>query len=220
VPREKLSLVAATTEVIAKKSLDSSIGYRIMQALTDTHNHGDSLARPGEFPSEDHATLPLSSFAHEYYRTGVPWDFRTLPLPLAVLFRYYIAVILPLAVIGPLWDVIGWPKPIAIAPNVLLRKGRRRLHAYLLRRAEGELARGDLVAGKPHRSLDRALGMIERSYARQSGTDQVAASARRLREKLAEIDAEAAIVDSSAATEPALRRVGGGHGRSQVGQTS
>src|SRR4029077_10777454 len=155
---------------------DSSIGYRIMQALTDTHNHGVSLARPGEFPSEDHATLPLSSFAHEYYRTGVPWDFRTLPLPLAVLFRYYIAVILPLAVIGPLWDVIGWPKPIAIAPNVLLRKGRRRLHAYLLRRGEGELARGDLVAGKPHRSLDRALGMIERSYARQSGTDQVAAS--------------------------------------------
>ncbi len=59
--------------------------------------------------------------------------------------------------------------------------------------------------------------MIERSYARQSGTDQLAASARRLREKLAEIDAEAAIVDSPAATEPALRRVGGGHGRSQVG---
>lgn len=215
-PREPISLVAATTEVIAKKSLDSSIGYLVMQALTDIHNHGDRLARQGEFPSEQHATLPLGSFAHEYYQAGVPWDYRNLPLPLAVLFRYYIAVILPLAVIGPLWDVIGLPKPIAISPYVLLRKGRRRLHAYLLRRAERQLARGDFAAGAPHRSLNRVLEMIEAFHAPLGGTDQLVASARRLREKLAEIDAEAAIVDRPGAAEPSLGAIGGG-GRVQRG---
>src|SRR5262249_14275893 len=151
------------------------------------HANGDRLAKHGEFPSEVHGALPLSTFAQEYYRTGVPWDYRTLPLPLAVLFRYYIAIILPLAVIGPLWDVIGLPKPIAISLVVLLQKGRRRLHAYLLWRAEGQLERGKLAGGARRRTLDQVLAMIERTYARRNAPDELVHSARRLREKLAEI---------------------------------
>lgn len=42
-PSEQIPLLAATTEVIAKKSLNTAIGYLLMQALTDTHSHGDSL---------------------------------------------------------------------------------------------------------------------------------------------------------------------------------
>lgn len=147
----------------------------------------------------------------------MPWDYRTLPLPLAVLFRYYIVLLLPLAVIGPLWDVIGLPKPIVISPTVLLQRGRRRLHAYLLRRAERQLARGAFAGGAPPGSLNRVLEMIERSYGRHSGTDQLVASARRLREKLAEIDADAAIVKVPDAAAPSLRAIGGSHGRGQVG---
>lgn len=215
-PAEEVPLVAATTEVIAKNNLDASIVYLVMQAMASVHANGDRLAKHGEFPSEVHGALPLSTFAQQYYRTGVPWDYRTLPLPLAVLFRYYIAIILPLAVIGPLWDVIGLPKPIAISPVVLLQKGRRRLHAYLLRRAEGQLERGKLAGGARRRTLDQVLAMIERTYARRNAPDELVHSARRLREKLAEIRAEPAIVKAPDA-EPSLGPLGGGAGGVQRG---
>jgi TRAP-type uncharacterized transport system substrate-binding protein len=92
VPPADIQLLAATVNIVVRKDIHPAVLYTLLDAMTEVH-HGTTLVNgPGEFPSFVRTDLPLHPLAVQYAKSGEPWLYHNLPLPLASLIDRYLII--------------------------------------------------------------------------------------------------------------------------------
>ena len=88
-------MVAAPVNIVIRKGLHPYLVYALLDTLADVHRAPTFISAAGDFPSIAGSQLPPHPLAVEYYRSGVPWLYRTLsPWPASVIDRYQLLIFL------------------------------------------------------------------------------------------------------------------------------
>lgn len=72
VPAMDVSLIAPAAALVVREDLHPAIQSLLIQAAFETYRRGDVLSAPGQFPSRDLVSFPLSEEADRYYDRGGP----------------------------------------------------------------------------------------------------------------------------------------------------
>lgn len=103
VPPKDLTLIAATTSLVAREDIHPALIQLFVQAASRIHSGPGWIARAGEFPSAAHSEFPLAKDAERYYRQGPPLLQRYLPFWLANLVdRMWVALFSIVVVLLPI----------------------------------------------------------------------------------------------------------------------
>ena len=112
-PRAAVEMVAVKASLIVRDDLPSPVQYLLLDAAERIHGPPGVFQRAGEFPAAEATDLPLSDNARQFYKSGLPFLQRYLPLWLAILVEQLAITLLPLvAVAYPLLQTLpaayGW----------------------------------------------------------------------------------------------------------------
>jgi TRAP-type uncharacterized transport system substrate-binding protein len=149
-PVKDLTLVATKASLVVCRDLHPAIQYLLLEAASEVHGAPGVFNKAGEFPAAEPIDLPLSPFAQEYYRSGLPFLQRHLPFWLAALAS-------PLLVLLP---VLGLLYPLfRLAPELykwFVHRGIFRLYRELkFLEAEFEARASDTIIEALSERLDR-----------------------------------------------------------------
>jgi TRAP-type uncharacterized transport system substrate-binding protein len=148
IPARDLSLVAPTTQLVARPDLHPALINLLLEATEIVHESGGDFEREGEFPTPKYLDFKLSPEAERFYKHGPPFLQRYLPFWVAIfvsrmtiLLLPLIAVILPLFKVLPLvyrWRVRSkiyrwYSKLRALDPERHKEEGTERLQEYLVK---------------------------------------------------------------------------------------
>ena len=148
IPPKDMSLVAPSTNLIARDDFHPALIDLTLQALSANHGGADLFARAGQFPTPDGVEIPLSREAERYYKTGKPFLQRYLPFWAATLVDRLVFMLLPIiALLFPLFR---------IAPFLYSWRIRRRIFRYY-----GELKMIELEARQKPDSKSREQWLEE-----------------------------------------------------------
>jgi uncharacterized protein len=107
IPRENMTLVAATANLVVRKDFHPALIDLILQAATAVHGAGDLLGNRGEFPSPIYLEFPLSEDAERFYRRGPSFLRRYLPFWGATFVDRMMVMLIPfIALLVPLIKVL------------------------------------------------------------------------------------------------------------------
>jgi TRAP-type uncharacterized transport system substrate-binding protein len=137
VPPQDVSLIGATSSLVARDDLHPALAQLFVQAASRIHGAGSWISRPGQFPSALNSEYPLARDAERYYRTGPPMLQRYLPFWLAnFIERMWVALLSIAVILLPLGRVV---------PPLYNFRIRSRVFRWYrdLRQIEDELARSD-----------------------------------------------------------------------------
>ena len=151
IPSKDMSLVAPSTNLIARDDFHPALIDLTLQALSANHGGAGLFARAGQFPTPNGVEIPLSREAERYYKNGKPFLQRYLPFWAATLVDRLVFMLLPIiALLFPLFR---------IAPFLYSWRIRRRIFRYY-----GELKMLEIEAQRKPESKSRAewLNEIER----------------------------------------------------------
>lgn len=107
IPSADMQLLAARVSIIVKKTLPPATAYALLETMAEVHRAGNYVSQPREFPSYLAADLPLHAVAPEFYRSGTPWIFASLPPALASIVDRYLMPLLAL------WLLVGLRRGVA-----------------------------------------------------------------------------------------------------------
>jgi TRAP transporter TAXI family solute receptor len=107
IPPRDLSLVAPTTQLVARSDLHPALVNLLMQAADEVHESGTEFERQGEFPSPKYLDFELSEEAERFYKTGPPFLQRYLPFWVANFITRMKIMLVPIIVVFfPLFKAI------------------------------------------------------------------------------------------------------------------
>jgi TRAP-type uncharacterized transport system substrate-binding protein len=107
IPSRELTLVAPTTQLVARSDLHPALVNLLMQAAEEVHESGTEFERQGEFPSPKYLDFELSEEAKRYYESGPPLLQRYLPFWVANFITRMKIMLIPIIVLFyPLFKVI------------------------------------------------------------------------------------------------------------------
>jgi len=107
IPSRDLTLVAPTTQLVARSDLHPALVNLLMQAAEEVHESGTEFERQGQFPSPKYLDFELSEEAERYYESGPPFLQRYLPFWLANFISRMKIMLVPIIVLFfPLFKVI------------------------------------------------------------------------------------------------------------------
>ena len=132
-PREPKRLLAPPASVIARDDLHPAVVPLMMKAMIDVHGEGETLSKPGEFPSMHHVTFPMRKMSRHYLKYGPSVLYRLLPFWLAAWIDRTKLLMLPIVtVLLP---------ALRIAPPVYVWRVRRRIYRWygLIREVDEQL---------------------------------------------------------------------------------
>jgi TRAP transporter TAXI family solute receptor len=95
-PARKLTLVAPTTQLVARSDLHPALVNLLLQAAEEVHETGGAFEREGMFPSPKYLDFELSEEAERFFESGPPFLQRYLPFWMAVLVARMKVMVLPL----------------------------------------------------------------------------------------------------------------------------
>jgi hypothetical protein len=98
-PRKEVVLVAPKSSLVVRNDLDPAIQFLLLEGAVKLHSTPGIFHAAGEFPAAESIGLPLSPYARDFYKTGVPFLQRHLPFWLAVLIQRPILWLIPLLVV-------------------------------------------------------------------------------------------------------------------------
>jgi TRAP transporter TAXI family solute receptor len=168
VPKEKVTLLATTANLVAKKDIHPAIVSVLMQAAVHVHSKQGIFEKHGQFPTPKLVSFELDKEAKRFYKHGVPFLQRFLPFRLASLIDRLKIMLLPL---------IGLMLPIFKILPPLYRWGvRRKIYRWYseLREVDpelGEVASEDIQKHLEH--LSRIESDVTRLSVPLSYTDEV-----------------------------------------------
>ncbi len=151
IPSKDMSLVAPSTNLVARDNFHPALIDLTLQTLSANHGGAGLFARAGQFPTPNGVEIPLSREAERYYKNGKPFLQRYLPFWAATLVDRLVFMLLPIiALLFPLFR---------IAPFLYSWRIRRRIFRYY-----GELKMIELEARlKPDsKSREEWLGELDR----------------------------------------------------------
>jgi TRAP-type uncharacterized transport system substrate-binding protein len=96
VPRESVTLLAPTANLVVRDDLHPALVSLLLQAATEVHAPAGVLQRRGEFPAPRESDIPLADDAIRYYRSGKPFLQRYLPFWVANFIERMVVLLVPL----------------------------------------------------------------------------------------------------------------------------
>jgi len=147
IPARDLTLVAPTTQLLARSDLHPALINLLLEAAEIVHESGGDFEREGEFPTPKYLDFKLSPDAERFYKFGPPFLQRYLPFWIAILVSRITILLLPLvAVFLPLFKLMPllyrwrmrsriyrwYSKLRAFDPERHKEEGSERLQEYLV----------------------------------------------------------------------------------------
>jgi len=147
IPARDLTLVAPTTQLVARSDLHPALINLLLEAAKVVHQYGGEFEREGEFPTPKYLDFKLSPDAERFYKFGPPFLQRYLPFWIAILVSRITILLLPLvAVFLPLFKLMPllyrwrmrsriyrwYSKLRAFDPERHKEEGSERLQEYLV----------------------------------------------------------------------------------------
>ncbi len=99
IPSRDLTLVAPTTQLVARSDLHPALIYLLLEAAKEVHESGGDFEREGEFPTPKYLDFKLSPEAERFYKSGPPFLQRYLPFWIAILVSRMTMLLLPFVVV-------------------------------------------------------------------------------------------------------------------------
>jgi TRAP-type uncharacterized transport system substrate-binding protein len=99
IPPGDVTLLAVDVSLVARKDLHPALQYLLLEAASEVHVGPDIFHKAGRFPAAEAVNLPLSEQAQEFYKSGLPFVYRVLPLWLAGLMERILILLIPLLVV-------------------------------------------------------------------------------------------------------------------------
>jgi len=99
IPPADVTLLAVEVSLVARRDLHPALQYLLLEAASEIHGGPDIFHKSGRFPAAEAVNLPLSEQAQEFYKTGLPFVYRALPLWLAGLMERILILLVPLVVV-------------------------------------------------------------------------------------------------------------------------
>ena len=99
IPPKDVPLLAVEASLVARRNLHPALHYLLLQAASEIHGGPEIFHRAGRFPAAEGVDLPLSEQARQFYQSGVPFAYRTLPLWLAGMSERFLILLIPLLVV-------------------------------------------------------------------------------------------------------------------------
>ena len=150
--------VTVPATLIVHSGLSEGIVYEIARHLSSVYGRGTVTSQPGEYPNFSDRQFPPNPSAADFYATGAkPWQYSTLPIPVADLL---LPIILSLSVflfIASLYSVI-FPDSFSLWTGILQPRRDERA----LSKLETALAEGHELTVKQRRLLSRVLAEQDR----------------------------------------------------------
>jgi hypothetical protein len=107
IPARDLTLVAPTTQLVARSDLHPALISLLLEAAQVVHKFGGDFEREGEFPTPKYLDFKLSAEAERFYKSGPPFLQRYLPFWIAIFVSRMAILLLPLAaVVLPLFKLM------------------------------------------------------------------------------------------------------------------
>ena len=107
IPPKDMSLIAPSTNLVAREDFHPALIDLTLQALSANHGGAGLFARAGQFPTANGVEIPLSREAERYYKTGKPFLQRYLPFWAATLVDRLVFMLLPIiAILFPLFRLV------------------------------------------------------------------------------------------------------------------
>lgn len=149
-PAKDLTLVATKASLVVRRDLHPAIQYLLLEAASEVHGAPGVFNKAGEFPAAEPIDLPLSTFAHEFYRSGQPFLQRHLPFWLAALASPLLVLIPVVGVLYPLFRLAP-----ALYRGIIERRIFLLYSDLKFLEAEWENSASDTIAGALSDRLDR-----------------------------------------------------------------
>ena len=99
IPAHDLTLVAPTTQLVARSDLHPALIDLLLQAAKKIHHRGGGFEREGAFPSPKYLDFDLSEDAERFYQHGSPFLQRYLPFWVATFLTRMKIMLVPLIVL-------------------------------------------------------------------------------------------------------------------------
>jgi TRAP transporter TAXI family solute receptor len=99
IPAHDLTLVAPTTQLVARSDLHPALIDLLLQAAKKIHHRGGGFEREGAFPSPKYLDFGLSEDAERFYQHGSPFLQRYLPFWVATFLTRMKIMLVPLIVL-------------------------------------------------------------------------------------------------------------------------
>jgi hypothetical protein len=107
IPSADLTLVAPTTQLLARPDLHPALITLLLEAANEVHKFGGDFEREGEFPTPKYLDFKLSPEAERFYKSGPPLLQRYLPFWIAIFVSRMTVLLLPLvAMVLPLFKLM------------------------------------------------------------------------------------------------------------------
>ena len=157
VPPDDVPLLAARVEVVVRKDLHPAILYLLFDAMSEVGHEATLVSPAGVFPNLNNLSLPAHPLAKEYQKSGMPWIYRDLPLPIAGAIDNYLIVFVVIFIIT---EIYKSSKYLFELLNLLFETLSLRMLARIERRVR---------ANRSISRLDRALvHLTDRALSRAS----------------------------------------------------
>jgi hypothetical protein len=103
IPPADVTLLAVEASLAVRRDLHPAVQYMLLEAASEIHGGPEVFHRAGRFPAAVSPDLPLSQQAREFYKSGLPFVYRYLPLWLAGMAERLFILLIPLfTVVFPL----------------------------------------------------------------------------------------------------------------------
>ena len=107
IPPHDVALIGATDKVLVRSDLHPEIVPLMLQAMVKAHGARDIFQRSGEFPNGTDTEYPVAPAAIDFYKNGLSYMQRHVPLWLSVHLQRAIAVLVTAIAIGfPLFKLL------------------------------------------------------------------------------------------------------------------
>jgi TRAP-type uncharacterized transport system substrate-binding protein len=144
IPPADIALLAVEVSLAARKDLHPALQYLLLDAAAEIHGGPEIFHKAGRFPAAEAVNLPLSEQAQEFYKAGLPFVYRALPLWLAGLTERILILLIPLlVVVFPLFRFLPAVYQYVIEHRIYRLYGE-------LRVVEAELEQAGPGAGPDH----------------------------------------------------------------------
>lgn len=124
IPAVSTPMVAAPVGIVVRKGVHPYLIYSLLEAMSQVHRGPTFLGDAGEFPTAAGSQLTVHPLALDYYRSGVPWNYRELPPWLGSAIDRYEMPGLGLVVLVVLGFVVIWLADVVLAVAELCRPRR------------------------------------------------------------------------------------------------
>ncbi len=167
IPARDINTVGIPVTVIARNDLPQGNVLLIAERLEQLFSSATITSPAGTFPNFVDSQLPADPTAADYYASGMPWQFRSLPHVIA-------EVLIPLVVVGTIALFLNTlykfflPEMHSLFQKILTPQQRRKL----LESAERRRARGEPLTPRQERRLRR---IVEQSVDQRSDDERARA---------------------------------------------